>query len=411
MEDKPSISLRDLASVGKGTPGGEWLRRYWLVVGVAAELQDLPQAVKVLGEDLVLFRDGQGRPGLLGLHCTHRGTSLEYGDVEDAGIRCVYHGWLYDVQGRCLEQPAEPMGSTFHQRVRQPAYPVREQGGLLFAYLGPEAEPPPLPRYAPLQDRGGQRRFEPVRHQSYNWLNFYENGADPAHIWILHRYSAFGEQTWGNQFFSYEDPPDYDLVETDLGMQVVMRKPGATPDTEFVDTFSLALPTILEIADTEFVHLRLDEEAPPRGQNQHWMFLTPNDDDHFMLFTVDYYTGPDPAFFEKLDAKRAEEAAQQEAWKRGRRRSALERGVIRVEDTVAQGTQGTVGERTERLGASDRGVTMLRRLIREAIAAVQEGKRPRGVLTQDRADQVVDLDTFVGVRPRGQLATAGPRGR
>src|SRR5437764_1738422 len=120
----------DIVRVAAGTPGGEWLRRYWLAVGLAAELPDIPQAIRVLGEELVLFRDGEGRPGLVGAHCPHRGTSLEYGDIEPSGIRCVYHGWLFDVQGQCLEQPAEPKGSTFHQRVRHLAYPVQELGGV-----------------------------------------------------------------------------------------------------------------------------------------------------------------------------------------------------------------------------------------------------------------------------------------
>src|SRR3954470_14642001 len=137
MAYAPAGSLSDLVRVGKGTLGGEWLRRYWLVASRAADLYDVPQAVRLLGEDLVLFRDGAGRPGLLGRACPHRGTALEYGDVEDGGLRCAYHGWLLDVPAQCREHPAEPRDSTFYQRVRHLAYPVRELGGLLFAYLGP----------------------------------------------------------------------------------------------------------------------------------------------------------------------------------------------------------------------------------------------------------------------------------
>jgi phenylpropionate dioxygenase-like ring-hydroxylating dioxygenase large terminal subunit len=96
------INLSDLAHVGPGTPAGEWFRKYWMPVGSVADLRDIPMNVKVLGEDLVLFRDQSGQIGLLGLHCPHRGTSLEYGDIEARGIRCPYHGWLFDVSGRCL---------------------------------------------------------------------------------------------------------------------------------------------------------------------------------------------------------------------------------------------------------------------------------------------------------------------
>ena len=117
-----------------------------------------PKAIKVLGEDLVLFRDQAGTIGLIGAHCPHRGASLEYGDIECGGIRCPYHGWLFDVRGQCLEMPAEPQGSKFAQKVKHLSYPVREQGGLLFAYLGPNPDdPPPLPKYAALADCAGQR--------------------------------------------------------------------------------------------------------------------------------------------------------------------------------------------------------------------------------------------------------------
>src|SRR6185503_18607139 len=118
--------------------------------------------VRVLGEELVLFRDLQGRIGLLGLHCSHRGTSLEYGDIEEHGIRCPYHGWLYDTTGQCLDQPVEPRGSTFCEKIKHLAYPVRELGGLIFAYLGPHKEsPPPLPRYSPLVRGDGVRYIYP----------------------------------------------------------------------------------------------------------------------------------------------------------------------------------------------------------------------------------------------------------
>src|SRR5581483_2043781 len=404
------VWLTDLVRVGKGTPGGEWLRRYWLVVSRAEDLHDVPQAVRILGEDLVLFRDGAGRPGLLGIACPHRGTSLEYGDVEDGGLRCPYHGWLFDVTGQCLEQPAEPKDSTFYQRVRHLAYPVRELGGLLFAYLGPGADqPPPLPRYAPLVEPG-QRQLEPVRHLDYNWFNFWENSADPCHISVLHRFSAYGAQTWGNQFFDYHDMPAFEPVEQDSGLKIVMQKPAPTPDMVFVDEMSLALPSIIQIGDTEFVHLRQEQAATLAGgsHNAHLLFLTPKDDDHFMLFTVDHYTGPEPGFFAKLKAMRAHEVPRQAVKPYDRRKYMPFRGSVRDEDIVTQATQGLLGERSERLASSDRGVIVLRRIVREAVEAVQRGARPRGVLAPDEAERVVRLDTFVGVRPQAAVPQAAP---
>jgi phenylpropionate dioxygenase-like ring-hydroxylating dioxygenase large terminal subunit len=404
LQTDRALGVGDLARVGKGTPTGEWFRKHWLVVGVAAELRDIPRAVRILGEDLVLFRDGAGRPGLLGLHCPHRDTSLEYGDIEERGIRCCYHGWLFDCEGRCLEQPAEPKGSQFYQRVRHLWYPVLEQGGLLFAHLGSDAEhPPPLPEYEPLVSPVGRRQVEPPRHLQYNWFNFFENAPDPNHISILHRDSAYGEQTWGNSFFSYDDIPSFEPFETPYGVKVVLRKPAPSPDTDFVDTMVAAFPSIIQIGDTEYVHVRVaDASSLADGSNNtHILFLTPCDDESFLTFTVDHYRGPDHEFFEKLQAKRALEGPKLEARPHDTREHTPFKGSVRREDVVAQSTQRPVGAReVERLGASDRGVILLRRLLLEEIAATQQGARPRGVLPHDAADRRIAFDSFVGLRPR-----------
>jgi phenylpropionate dioxygenase-like ring-hydroxylating dioxygenase large terminal subunit len=407
-QKRRKIEDADLPRIGPGTPAGEWFRRYWLVVATAAELRDVPLGLKILGEELVLFRDLRGNIGLVGLHCPHRGSSLEYGDIEERGIRCPYHGWLFDVLGQCLEQPAEPKGSTFHQRVRHLSYPVRELGGLIFAYLGLDRDnPPPLPRYSPLVDRGGQRQIEPIRAYDYNWFNFYENSADPSHICILHRHSGYGEQTWGDQFFSYRDMPSFNYLETDYGMKVVMKKPGPTPDTEYVDTMSLALPSIIQIGDTEFIHAKLDavKFMTEGSQCEHILFLTPNDDERFTIFTVNYYTGSSPDFFAKLDQMRQKEAPQEKVREYDRRRYMPYRGNIRMEDIMTQATQGLLDEREEHLGSADRGVIMLRRIVREAIATALKGGQPKGVLAKERAGEVVDLDSFTGVRVKKERLT------
>jgi phenylpropionate dioxygenase-like ring-hydroxylating dioxygenase large terminal subunit len=252
--------------------------------------------------------------------------------------------------------PAEPKDSKFCQKVKHLSYPVRELGGLIFAYMGPHpANPPPLPNYAPLTEPGGQRQVEPVRRTDYNWFNFFENSADPAHVCILHRHAGYGQQSWGNHFFSYLEMPHVEFVEMNYGMKVVMTKPGPAAGTQFVDEMSLCLPAIVQVGDTEFVHAKMDAAALMREGSRcaHWMFVTPNDDDdHFMLFTVDHYTGPEENFFERLKALRAQEKPAQEVKPYDKRKFMPYKGNIRQEDIMAQGTQKLLGERDEQLGVS-----------------------------------------------------------
>ncbi len=153
-----------LTRTGPGTPGGALLRRYWQPVALARELPPGgdPVPVDLLGEELVLFRDPDGRVGLLDRHCCHRGTDLTFGRIEDGGLRCLYHGWLYDVTGKCLEQPGEPEGSTYKDKVRQTAYPVVERAGAFFAYLGPD----PAPEFPHYDFLVGARRPHATRRRS-----------------------------------------------------------------------------------------------------------------------------------------------------------------------------------------------------------------------------------------------------
>ena len=132
----------ELTHVGPGTPGGELFRRYWQPVALASKLGDVPLAVRILGEDLVVFRDREGRVGVLHRHCCHRGASLEFGVISQRGIRCCYHGWLFDVDGVILETPGEPPESPIRHTISQGAYPAREFAGLVFAYMGPPGTVP-----------------------------------------------------------------------------------------------------------------------------------------------------------------------------------------------------------------------------------------------------------------------------
>jgi 5,5'-dehydrodivanillate O-demethylase len=201
-----------LTQTGRGTPMGELLRRYWWPVGISAHLKDKPTFIRVMGEDLVLFRDGQGKPGVLGAYCAHRRANLCLGDVETGGLRCRYHGWLYDTEGRVLQTPGEPPESKLKDGIRQLAYPVEELGGLVFAYLGPEPAPF-LPRYDFLVGDG--EFYVTVQGlQDCNWLQCVENGLDPVHPSFTHGGAwpdirstepdlGFEETQWGLVYKAY----------------------------------------------------------------------------------------------------------------------------------------------------------------------------------------------------------------
>ena len=395
IKNNDRITDADLVRVEAGTPAGEWLRQYWLVVARAEDVKDIPLGLKILGEDLVLFRDDSGRLGLLSMHCAHRGSSLEYGDIECGGIRCPYHGWLYDVEGRCLEQPAEPNDSKFHLKVRQPWYPVRELGGLVFAYMGAEKNsPPPLPRYAPLVRTDGRIFLEAPRHYNYSWFNFFENAPDVTHLSILHRHSGYGKQTWGNNFFDYHNIPPFEAVETDFGVIAVSRKPGPTTDTEYIHELGAFLPGILDLGS-------VNSTGSEEPDNEHTIFLTPNDNDHFTLFSIDYYTGRDPEFFDKILSRRYGPAATDAAKEYDRRKYKSWKGRIAMEDIVTQETQGMLGARTEQLGYADRGVILLRKMVREAIETTRRGERPKGVFTEADVERTIEFGCFTGIQSKG----------
>jgi phenylpropionate dioxygenase-like ring-hydroxylating dioxygenase large terminal subunit len=326
---------------------------------------------------------------------------LEYGDIEDGGIRCAYHGWLFNVDGQCLEMPAEPKESKFPEKVKHLSYPIQEQGGLIFAYLGPDQDnPPQLPKYKALADAAGQRSLEATRVYDYNWFNFIENGADPVHFSTLHRADP-DDGTWRSWFFNFKDIPLFDAVETSYGMKVISRKPGPTANTEYVDEKSFALPSILQIGDTEFTHFKQPREALSAGShNAHFMFVTPNDDHSFTLFTVNHYTGSDPEFFQKLaPSRKLETKTEKKAY--DQRKHSPFRGSVRTEDIACQGTQPLLDRRREQLATSDKGVILIRKIILNGIQAVQENRAPKGVLHHQQAHELVTIDSFTGVRAKG----------
>jgi len=393
MEATTALTLADLVRVGKGTPGGEWLRRYWLVVGTTAELRDVPRAVRVLGEDLVLFRDGSGRIGLVGLHCSHRGTSLEYGDIEARGIRCPYHGWLYDVAGNCLDQPLEPKVSTFCQKVKHPSYRVQELGGLIFAYMGTkESEPPPLPRYAALVRNDGMRLVLPPRHWDYNWFNFFENTIDSLHAFFLHKPSR-ADRSWENAFWDYPGDHHIEAFRTEYGLKTVVHWPGPTSGTVYVRLTSLALPTVFSLGGRG-----VEEEGFER-----LLFVTPVDDDNFMVFSSDFVPRDRVDLIKKRDQSRYAPPTAEPVKEYDKRKHVPYRGQVWREDYVCQSTQGKIGYRDEQLATSDRGVILLRKLLLEAIETVQQGGVPQGIVSKEKENEMITLDAFRLILPQGQL--------
>src|SRR5215472_11995897 len=203
----------ELTQVGPGTPCGEYLRRFWQPICFLDELRELPRRVKILGEELVVFRDSSGTVGLLELHCSHRGTSLEFGLIDAKGIRCCYHGWLFAADGTILETPGEPADSTLKDRLYHGAYPVHESGGIVFAYMGPPDKKPPFP-ILDTYDLPGYRQIPraPTLWQC-NWLQVKENSMDPAHLAFLH--TLPGSDGFTQDF---KERAEWDWLETPVGM-------------------------------------------------------------------------------------------------------------------------------------------------------------------------------------------------
>jgi nitrite reductase/ring-hydroxylating ferredoxin subunit len=194
---KPGVPDPILTQVGPGTPGGELLRRYWQPIAESSEATDLPKQIRRFGEDLVLFRNKQGEAGLLYPRCIHRGTSLFYGQVEEDGIRCCYHGWKFGCQGQVLEQPCEPDGGRAKHKLRQPWYPVVEKYGFIWTYMGPPEKQPLFPIYSNFENLADDEMIVGMYVSSeresmgfpspFNWFQTYENAADHFHIAILHQ--------------------------------------------------------------------------------------------------------------------------------------------------------------------------------------------------------------------------------
>jgi len=363
--------------VGPGTPGGEMLRRYWHPIGFVKALKGQPKRKRLLGEDLVVFQDDEGRLGLLGLRCPHRGTSLEYGHIENGGLRCCYHGWLFDVTGACLEQPAEPSENNFKDRVHHLAYEVEELGGVIFAYLGPKPAPL-LPRYDVLVREDGIRSIW-GRIMSANYFQMVENTVDQHHFRWLHRKPA--SKSWKN--IKLESQVTEFGIRDHYSRQI---------DDEMCTTTSFfIMPTMNKTG----YHVSHDHPGSIVASHQGYEALrwrVPADDTHTIHVTV--------AFAPIVDGKPTGEL-RPDGQEQGLTASTF--GVYRWDestnwidrsdqDRCAQESQGEICDRTiEHLGFSDKGVIMLRDLYREAIEAVRAGRDPLGVIRDPDKNRMIEI--------------------
>jgi phthalate 4,5-dioxygenase len=429
-----------ITRIGPNTACGDLLRRYWQPVALLDEFDPMLdprmaqrpiKAVRVLGQDLVLFRDGAGHWGLLDRDCPHRGADLSFARYEDDGIRCPFHGLKFAVDGRCLETPAEPAGSNFCSRVRQRSYPLQEVAGVLFAYLGPaDTTPPALPAFdcfaAPASHRFA---FKGLWH--CNWLQAVEVGIDPAHPSFLHRYlqdDAMDASTVAaNYSRQFRAATAGDVAGEPWPMTRVMRE-FCNPDIQFEElTPGLTQLTALRHISAELTHVRVTQSVFPQSfviPLSESITITqmhvPVDDTHTYWFS--FFT----SFAAPLDQATMRQQRLQgvslpdykpvhgrhDNWgfdaDEQRHKTYLGMGEddINRHDQWAVESMGAIQDRTrEHVGQSDKVILANRRLLFEAINTVQAGGTPPMVLTVEQAAVLTGPDTVDCIAPAAQWQT------
>ncbi len=367
-----------LTRVGPGTPMGNLLRRYWQPIAAVSEMKDRwTKRVRLLGEDLVLFKDRAGRFGLIAEFCPHRRASLAYGIPQQDGIRCPYHGWKFDAFGRCVEQPNEPEGSTFKEKIKTPGYPVQELGGLLWAYLGP-LPAPLIPRYDGFVAEGAIRMVGSAVINC-NWLQIMENSVDPVHTeWLHGKLYEFIQEKNGVKVAISKHHVKIGFDEFEYGIIKRRLLEGQSEDvSDWKDGHPVVFPTILAVGsgggwwkqyvfqlrvpmdDTHTMHLWYHAYIPPAGADvpQH------------LLDDVAYYEVP-------IRDEKGEYMLD----------------FIHVQDIMAWETQGPIADRSrEALGWSDSGITLYRKMLRREMKKVQEGKDPMNVIRDPAKNGVIEL--------------------
>jgi len=352
----------ELTHVGPDTPCGEYLRRYWQPVCFSDDLGDVPLRITILGEELVVFRDRGGTIGLLELHCPHRGTSLEFGLIDARGIRCCYHGWLFAPDGTILETPGEPADSTLKNRLYHGAYPIHEERGIVFAYMGPPEQRPSLPNYDSFARPG--HRLIPGRKYCYpcNWLQIMENAMDPAHTAFLHTIVS------GSQFTNeFGVLPELEFVETPIGtIYIATRRVGSNVWARMVECI---MPNLQQVAPIwEDGHREHPFSGPMMSR-----WIVPLDDTNTMLIEYRHVSETDgvtPSWWADRSIMLPGQLAA----------DSYQESQLRPGDYEAQVSQRPIAVHgLEHLGATDRGVTLFRNQMRRGIRAVQAGRDPAGL--------------------------------
>ena len=378
-----SAEKNDLMTrVGADMPAGQLLRRYWQPVALAEELQGPRplKPVKLMGQDFVLFRDEQGKLGMLDRDCPHRGADLAFGRLESGGLRCAFHGWLFDATGKCLETPAEPAGSKLCTRIQQSAYPVVEKSGIIFAYIG-EGEPPAFPDFdcfvAP-----DSHTFAFKGLWECNWLQALEVGIDPAHASFLHRFFEDEDtaESYGKQFRGAS-------ADSKMAITQVLREYDCPEIRVEQAPYGMQLTTLRKLSE-EQTHVRVTNLVFPQAfvipmssEMTISQWHVPVDDTHcywYAIFTS--FTGPVdkqqmrdqrlatielPGYTSRKNKRNAYGYSVEEQLTQTYTGMGLD---INVHDQWACESMGPIQNRTrEHLGTTDKGIIAYRRMLQEAI--------------------------------------------
>jgi len=377
--------------ISAGTPMGETMRRYWIPALLARELPEPdcpPVRVKLLGEELVAFRDTEGRVGLLDEYCPHRRASLFFGRNEECGLRCVYHGWKFDVSGRCVDMMNEPEELSFKHKIRQQSYPTVELGGLIWAYMGPPDREPPLPKFAWTQSAPTHRHVSKVIEEC-NWLQALEGGIDTSHAPILHRLITTNSSRPGispkNPFVRGKAPAlVVDL--TDWGYHYAGIRPLDESDMH-IRTYHFVLPfhqirpyqtNAGGAAVAGHIWVPMDDGTTMVYNWHHSTTDAPLDDEDRM----ERRSGNGPAHVDQTTFRSKASRGNNYLLDRRVQKTETFTGIdgINTQDRGIQESMGPVVDRSkEHLGPADKAIIQARRLLLGAIKTVQQGGTPRGV--------------------------------
>jgi len=393
-----------LTRVGPGTPMGELMRRYWHPISASIEVneENPTKEVRLLGEDLVLFRSASGEIGLIEPSCPHRKANLSYGVPEPEGIRCAYHGWLFDVNGNCLDQPSEPVGSRFKDKVKLKAYPVEELGGVIFAYMGPQPAPL-LPRVDVLVWPGERSTLSVIL--PCNWLQCHENSLDPLHFqwlhrywggWVMNRAKPKEERDAWNERLSFRgaDHRKIGFEVTDYG---IIKRRLVGNETEEDDFWKFGHPILFP----NILHITANLQ-----------YRIPVDDTHTLHFVVDWR--PEGSTETRSGLELVEYSSNPATVPHIEVPAFNEDGRVKADwvlgqDQAAWIIQGSITDRTtERLGVSDVGIIMFRRILEEQMAIVEAGGEPMNVYRDPAENEILVYPVEYFTYPGYEKSDGGP---